>query len=123
MRPRNKRILLIDDDESIRQFIEMALSDDGYEVQTAADGQVALDLLPRWPPHLILLDMRMPLMDGWAFSSAYRLTAPPHVPIIVITAARDAAGYAAEIGANAYLSKPFDLGELVRLVGQFAHGA
>ena len=116
-----KRILLVDDDESIRQFVEMALTDEGYEVVTAANGQAALDVLGRWTPSLILLDMRMPIMDGWAFSSVWR-QAPGirKVPVVVITAARDAAESAAEIGADAVLSKPFDLGELLALVRQHA---
>jgi two-component system chemotaxis response regulator CheY len=118
---RPRRILLVDDDESIRQFIEMALSDEGYEVVTAENGQAALDILGRWTPSLILLDMRMPIMDGWAFSCAFR-QAPNEekVPVVVLTAARDAAESAAEIGADAVLSKPFDLGELIALVRKHA---
>ena len=116
-----KRILLVDDDESIRQFVEMALTDEGYEVVTAANGQAALDVLGRWTPSLILLDMRMPIMDGWSFSSVWRQAPQKRkVPVVVITAARDAAESAAEIGADAVLSKPFDLGELLALVRQHA---
>ena len=121
MKPR-KRILVVDDDESIRQFIEMALTDEGYEVRTAADGQAALDVLATWTPHLILLDMRMPIMDGWAFSCAQRQGPTERVPIVVVSAARDAAQSAAEIGADAVLSKPFDLGELAALVERYARG-
>lgn len=111
-----QRILVVDDDESIREFIEMALSDDGHEVRTAADGRAALELIEGWKPTLILLDMRMPGMDGWKFSRAYRAGPGPHVPIIVLTAARDAAQSASEIAADAFLAKPFDLAELLELI-------
>ena len=114
-----KRILLVDDDESIRQFIHMALSDDGYEVATACDGAAALELIPTWSPSLILLDMRMPGLDGWAFSERYRKTPKPHVPVVVLTAARDAAESASQIEADGFLAKPFDLADLIRIVGRF----
>lgn len=114
------RILVVDDDESIRQFIELALTDDGYEVACAPEGSSALEMVARWPPSLILLDMRMPCMDGWRFAQSYRETPGPHAPIVVLTAARDAAAYASEIEADGYLAKPFDLAELMRLVAHFA---
>lgn len=117
---RQRRILVVDDDESIREFIEMALSDGGHEVRTAADGRAALDLIEGWKPTLILLDMRMPGMDGWKFSRAYREGPGPHVPIIVLTAARDAGRSASEIAADAFLAKPFDLADLLSLVERFA---
>lgn len=120
MRP---RVLLVDDDESIRDFVRMALSDVGYDVATAEDGRAALELLARWQPSLILLDMRMPRMDGWQFSRAYRDTPRPHAPIVVLTAARDAAESAAEIRADAHLAKPFQLAELIQLVRRFSGGA
>jgi two-component system, chemotaxis family, chemotaxis protein CheY len=113
-------VLVVDDDPTIRQFIQMALVDHGYEVLTAEDGQAALDLLRSNRPDLILLDMRMPVMDGWAFSRAYRTAGLPPSPIVVLTAARDAAQYAREIEADAYLAKPFDLRELMVLVHRFA---
>ncbi len=115
------RVLVVDDDESIRQFIELALSDDGYDVTCAAEGGAALELATSAPPNLILLDMRMPGMDGWRFAQAYRKTPRPHAPIVVLTAARDAAEYAAQIKADGYLAKPFDLADLMRLVKRFAH--
>jgi DNA-binding response OmpR family regulator len=113
------RILVVDDDDSIRQFIVMALGDAGYEVESAEDGQAALRALETVPPDLILLDMRMPVMDGWAFSGAYRRLAVRHVPLVVLTAARDAAQTAAEVGADGFLAKPFELHELLALVRDF----
>jgi two-component system chemotaxis response regulator CheY len=115
-----RRILIVDDDESIRQFIEMALTDRGYEIVTAEHGRAALESIAAHPPDLILLDMRMPVMDGWAFAQAYRTTRPPHAPVIVLTAARDAAQSAQEIAADAVLAKPFDLRDLMQLIRRLA---
>jgi CheY-like chemotaxis protein len=114
------RVLVVDDDDAIRQFIQMALEGSGYEVTTAEDGQEALDAVRRAPPRVILLDMRMPVMDGWTFTRAYRATPPPHAPIVVLTAARDAGASAGEVDADAFLAKPFDLRELLGLVGRLA---
>jgi CheY-like chemotaxis protein len=67
--------------------------------------------------------MRMPVMDGWQFSREYRLLDVPHAPIVVLTAAADAAQSAQQINADAYLSKPFDLSELIALVGRYANAS
>ena len=112
------RVLVVDDDAAIRQFIQMALEGSGYEVETAEDGQEALAAVRAAPPRVILLDMRMPIMDGWAFTRAYRETPPPHAPIVVLTAARDAGEYASDVNADAFLAKPFNLRELLGLVGR-----
>jgi CheY-like chemotaxis protein len=112
------RVLVVDDDAAIRQFIQMALEGQGYEVTTAEDGREALAAAHRAPPRVILLDMRMPVMDGWAFTRAYRATPPPHAPIVVLTAARDAAESAGDVDADAFLAKPFNLRELLGLVGR-----
>jgi CheY-like chemotaxis protein len=116
------RVLVVDDDAAIRQFIQMALEGSGYEVTTAEDGQQALASVRRTPPQLILLDMRMPVMDGWAFTRAYRETPPPHAPIVVVTAARDAGEYAGDVEADAFLAKPFNLRELLGLVARLVQG-
>ena len=111
-------VLVVDDDESIREFIGEALADEGYVVRTAPDGRAAFEVLGAARPDLILLDMRMPVMDGWEFARAYRESAPAggRVPIVVLTAARDAAGRAAEIAADGYLAKPFGLQDLLETV-------
>ena len=116
-------ILVVDDDESIREFVSVALADEGYRVLTASDGAAALELARRQHPGVILLDMRMPVMDGWEFSRAYRRLPSPHAPIVVVTAARDVAARAAQIQADAFLAKPFDLDELLDVVSRFAGAA
>ena len=112
------RILFIDDDESIREFVSMALVDEGYDVNTAAHGAAALEVIPAYQPDLILLDMRMPIMDGWAFLKAYRQEPPPHAPIIALTASRNAPDAQVPPDVNNFLAKPFDLNELLDLVAQ-----
>ena len=115
------RVLVVDDDETISEFVEMALSDEGYDVVTAPHGAAALQVInEQGSPSLILLDMRMPVMDGWQFSREYRQLDGPHAPIVVLTAAADAAQSAQQINADGYLSKPFDLSELIALVGRYA---
>ena len=113
------RILVVDDDEGILGFVSEALADEGYEVLAAMDGAEALELAARQPPALILLDMRMPVMDGWQFAEAYRTRPGPHAPIIVMTAARDAPGIANEIHAQGYLAKPFTLNDLLTLAERY----
>jgi CheY-like chemotaxis protein len=98
----------------------MALTNEGYAVQCAADGAAALAQIEHCSPDLILLDMKMPVMDGWEFAREYRRKSIPRAPIVVITAATDASRRAVEIGADGYLSKPCDLEELFRTVQRFA---
>ena len=114
-----RRVLIVDDDDAIRSVICLVLSDEGFEVIEAADGAIALERVQEYPPSLILLDMRMPVMDGWQFATAYRELPSPHAPIITMTAAVDARQWASEIGAQGVLEKPFDVDELISTVEQF----
>jgi CheY-like chemotaxis protein len=114
------RVLVVDDDESIREFVDMALSSEGHQVMTAPHGAAALEVIAVSPPDVILLDMKMPVMDGWEFARVYRQVPGWHAPIVVITAAQDAAGRAAEVAADGHLPKPFDLDDLFRVVDEHA---
>jgi CheY-like chemotaxis protein len=116
---RAARILVVEDDESIRDLVDLVLSGAGYEVVTAPNGAVALQVIGGAQPDLVLLDMRMTVMDGWEFARRYRASPEPRAPIVVLTAARDAAERAAEIHANGYLGKPFGVDELLTLVGNY----
>ena len=109
-------ILVVEDDQEIRDFLALVLEGEGYAVRTAPNGAVALQLIHQQAPDLILLDMRMPVMDGWAFVPAYRGEAGPHAPILVLTAARDAEQTAREVHADAHLCKPFNLDDLLTVV-------
>lgn len=95
--------------------VQAVLLDEGYEVATAANGQEALAELQRDLPSLVLLDMCMPVMDGWRFAEEVRQQGIA-VPIVVMTAAQDASRWAAEIGADGYVAKPFDIDDLLSAV-------
>ncbi|HVA89932.1 MAG TPA: response regulator transcription factor [Chloroflexota bacterium] len=114
------RVLVIDDDLSIRQVIVYALADEGYQVDEAADGWAALALVGRQHPDIILVDMKMPSMDGWEFVKRYRALYDHRAAIIVLTAALDAAKRGEEVDAESYMSKPFDLDVLVERVSALA---
>lgn len=113
------RVLVIDDDESISEFVDWVLTDEGHQVTRADNGAVGLSRLKEADPDVILLDMRMPVMDGWRFAEAYRSGDYRPVPIVVLTAAHDARVRAEEIGADAYLGKPFEMDELLKTVRRF----
>jgi CheY-like chemotaxis protein len=96
-----RQVLVVDDDAGICEVVAMAVSAIGYEVVSVGDGAAALERLATSQPAVILLDMRMPTMDGWAFAQAYEHLPEPHAPVIVMTAAHDAATLAGEIKAAA----------------------
>lgn len=116
------RVLVIDDDPTIRQVIGFALEDEGYDVAEAPDGAAALDLIAQRHPDIILADMRMPGMDGWAFVKTYRARYGRRAPIIVLTAAQDPDQRGTEVDADGLLAKPFDLDRLVECVANAAQG-
>lgn len=113
-------ILVVDDDEIILSSVEFILVEEGFRVTVAMNGEEALERAATDPPCLVLLDMKMPVMDGWAFAPAYRRLPVPHAPIVVMTAAHDSRRRAAEIAAEGYIAKPFDLDSLVAVVRQHA---
>ena len=115
------RVLVVDDDPSILDTVTSILSSEGYHVMAASGGQQALGLVTSWHPTLVLLDMRMPIMDGWAVARAMR-EAGSRVPIVVMTAAESAKKWADEIGAAGHLAKPFLLDELIDCVERFSQG-
>lgn len=108
-------VLVVDDDPAIRTTIADILGLEGYRVETAANGQEALDFVGRERPSVVVLDMRMPVMDGWTFARELK-DRGMRLPIVVITAAQNARRWAEEIGADAYLAKPFELTDLLETV-------
>lgn len=108
-------ILVVDDDPAIRATVSAILEMEGYAVQSAEDGERALEAVEQHRPSLVLLDMRMPVLDGWGFARAIK-DRGLKLPILVMTAAQDARRWAQEIGADGYLAKPFDLLDLLREV-------
>jgi CheY-like chemotaxis protein len=110
--------LVIDDDEGSRAMLDMALADQGYEVIEAENGAEGLALAHTAQPHVILLDMRMPVMDGWAFAQAYQQQEGRQAALIVFTAAPNAPQRAAEVGADGYLAKPFKVPDLLTCIAE-----
>jgi two-component system, chemotaxis family, chemotaxis protein CheY len=109
------RVLVVDDDLSIRLTVSEFLEDEGYQVTTASNGRDALAIIEQERPTLVLLDMRMPIMDGWGFARELR-SREINIRLVVMTAARDARSWAEEIGATAYVAKPFDLSALLGIL-------
>src|SRR5262245_36599224 len=87
-------ILVVDDDPDLREFLHLMLTSMGFEVTSAANGQEALDAMEGHDPDLILLDMKMPVMNGWEFCSALECRAARRPPIVVLPAAPDPAARA-----------------------------
>lgn len=116
-RPLSGTVLLVDDEPDIRRLVREILREAGLTVVVAENGAEALQLLADLRPRLILLDKLMPMMDGTEFAAAYTKR-PGHAPIVALCAARDAADWAASIGAVAYVTKPFDVDQLVATVAQ-----
>jgi len=111
-------ILIVDDDEAICSLIELALGDDGCEVVSSTDPVAALRLVVERPPGLILLDLRMPTMDGASFVCAYRALPNSTAPIVVFSALPNAEEHAARLGAVGSIAKPFNLDDLLAVVSQ-----
>jgi CheY-like chemotaxis protein len=108
-------ILVVDDDEAILAAVSEALDLEGFPVVTATNGAEALEVVDRRAPWLVLLDMRMPVLDGWGFMDAIRKR-ELNLVVVVMTAAADARRWAREIGAQAVLAKPFELDDLLGAV-------
>jgi DNA-binding response OmpR family regulator len=105
-------ILVVDDQSSVRQLLQEYLTEQGFRVITAADGQEALYSTRHDPPDLILLDIMMPKMDGYQFLRVYRKER--QTPIIIITAREEEtdAVLGLDLGADDYVVKPFRMREL-----------
>ena len=109
-------VLVVDDNDDIREVLAMVLEQEGYRVAHASNGRAALEAVARGMPALILLDMKMPVMNGWEFAAELRRRYAESAPIVVISAAEDARRRAAEIGAQGWVGKPFDLSDFLAIV-------
>ena len=111
----SRRILVADDDRNHRQVIEELLAEAGYEVEGAADGLEALAAIERTPPALLLLDLRMPKLDGLGVLERLGI-APRPFPVVVLTALHDADDAVIARGATGVLIKPVGLDALLDTV-------
>jgi CheY-like chemotaxis protein len=111
--PKPGRVLVVDDQKSMRRVLELSLTAHGYEVDVAATGVSALERARRRPPNLIVLDLGLPDMDGLQVIAGVRAFSA--VPVLVISArdAERAEARARAAGADDYLAKPFEIGQLV----------
>jgi CheY-like chemotaxis protein len=105
---RIRRILVVDDEPQLRATIREALHLEGYDVVEAGNGAEALTLLASARPDAIVLDLWMPVMDGWEFRRA-QLAAYPRIPVVVLSALDLSNERLDELGADALIGKPFDL--------------
>jgi CheY-like chemotaxis protein len=120
------RVLVVDDDDVIRQLITVNLELEGFEVIAAVDGQDALDKVKDAQPQVVTLDVMMPRVDGW--EAAARLRSDPataHIKVVLLSArAQEADLQRGElIGVDAYLTKPFDPDELIETVRRLVAAA
>jgi DNA-binding response OmpR family regulator len=117
------RVLVVDDDEVIRQLIAVNLTLEGFDVATAVDGQDCLDKVTAIDPDVITLDIMMPRLDGWMTASLLRRnpeTSTIKVVLITARAQEDDKTRGKQIGVDAYLTKPFDPSEMIRVVRELA---
>ena len=113
MTRRAASILVVDDEQDLLDLVRLVLEGEGYAVVTVSDGKQALDQVAVAMPDLILLDMKMPVMDGKQFATAFRRMYRDAAPILVVTAADDARKRALDIGAAGWIAKPFELPDLL----------
>ena len=117
------RVLVVDDDDVIRQLITVNLELEGFEVDTAVDGQDCLDKVKDVDPAVITLDIMMPRMDGWDTASQLRADpATAGIKVVLLSARAQEADLERgnRIGVDAYLTKPFDPDELIATVRRLA---
>ncbi|HXU01908.1 MAG TPA: response regulator [Polyangia bacterium] len=112
-------ILVVDDDVDMVEVIELVLQDAGYPTRTALNGRQALAAVAQGLPALIVLDMLMPVMNGWEFAREFRALYGPEIPIVVATAAEHVRSRGDAIDAAGVLPKPFEVSDLLRLVSRY----
>ncbi|MFZ0996249.1 MAG: response regulator transcription factor [Candidatus Dormiibacterota bacterium] len=115
-RPGPPRVLVVDDEPAITDFIELGLTREGFEVETAADGRAALTVVDRFAPDVVVLDVMMPRMDGIELTNV--LAGDPRRGLIILSARDETQDRirGLDVGADDYLGKPFEFSELVARV-------
>jgi DNA-binding response OmpR family regulator len=112
MRP---RVLFVDDDPALRELMALVLTGEGFDTDVASNGQDALDKAHENPPRVIVLDMMMPVMDGWMFRAHQRYCVTlSAIPVVVLSGVPRARLH--NVGAAAIVRKPFDNDELVTAI-------
>lgn len=114
-------ILVVDDEQAIRDLVAEVLIGEGYVVVSVADGQEALHLIDDALPALIILDLHMPHIDGFAFMAALAERGIA-VPTLVISAAANLPTHADRLGAAGFIAKPFEIPHLLTAVERHYRG-
>ena len=112
-------VLVVDDEPQVVWMLRFSLEAEGYQTFSASDGRAALDELQAHRPQLMLLDVMMPVMDGWSVLEELRALPEAERPRVVVVSARSSLrdrAKAAELGADAFVSKPFNVDDLLGLV-------
>ena len=112
----SKKALVVEDDSNIAELLRLYLGKDGFEVSIAQDGGKAVGMFESLQPDIVLLDIMLPIMDGWQVCSEIRKTSK--VPIIMLTAKGETMDKinGLEMGADDYITKPFEVKELIARV-------
>src|SRR5436309_2088546 len=109
----SSRVLVVDDDEGLRETLGEVLTDDGFEVRVAWNGRDALEKLDGWEADVVILDVMMPIMDAFGFQSALDARSEPAPPVILLSAAPGLSYAAEDLRAVSVIPKPFHLRELI----------
>ena len=110
------RILVVDDEPQVVWMLQFSLEAEGYQTLSARDGRAALDEVREHHPSVVLLDIMMPVMDGWAFLEELQALAADERPRVIVVSARSSLrdrAKAAELGADAFVAKPFNVDDLL----------
>ncbi|OGO32382.1 MAG: hypothetical protein A2Z29_02190 [Chloroflexi bacterium RBG_16_56_11] len=112
--PAKKKVLVVDDEQKLLRVLSIKLKISGFDVITAPDGQLALELIETEQPDIMLMDIIMPVLDG--FQVLEKLRTFSDIPVIALSARTENAGKAISLGADCFVSKPFDVDNLISLV-------
>jgi DNA-binding response OmpR family regulator len=110
------RILVVDDEPQVVWMLQFSLEAEGYQTLSARDGRAALDEVREHHPGVVLLDIMMPVMDGWAFLEELQALPADERPRVIVVSARSSLrdrAKAAELGADAFVAKPFNVDDLL----------
>ena len=113
------RVLVVDDEQSIVGFVRLVLEDEGFQVATASNGEEGLASVETHRPDVILLDLTMPVMDGWEFIRVVK-DRGIQTPVVLMTAGYRANQEAQRNGAAGFLGKPFDIDDLLKVIREHA---
>ena len=124
--PEGPTVLVVDDEPQVAWMLSFSLEAEGYRTLSARNGRAAIDMVREHRPELMLLDIMMPVMDGWGvLEELNKMPAADRPRVIVVSArasARDRAR-ADQMGADAFVAKPFDIDDLLGTIGAFARAS